>query len=65
MTTHPRPDPLAEKIPCDVCHKEIPLSEAERFEAQDYVAHFCGLECYSTWKQRSEELDQENKKSQR
>lgn len=65
MTTHPRPDPVAEKIPCDVCHKEIPLSEAERFEAQDYVAHFCGLECYSTWKQRSEELEQENKKSQR
>lgn len=65
MTTHPRPDSVAEKIPCDVCHKEIPLSEAERFEAQDYVAHFCGLECYSTWKQRSEELDQDNKKSQR
>ncbi len=58
MTTHPRPETVAEQVPCDVCHKEIPLSEANRFEAQDYVAHFCGLECYSIWKQRSEALDQ-------
>ncbi|HAF45658.1 MAG TPA: DUF3330 domain-containing protein [Gallionellaceae bacterium] len=65
MTTHPRPDPVAEKIPCDVCQKEIPLSEAERFEAQDYVAHFCGLECYSIWKQRSETLERQDKESQR
>jgi hypothetical protein len=63
MSTHPRPDTVAEKIPCDVCHQEIPLSEAMRFEAQDYVAHFCGLECYSTWKQRSEVPDQQDKKS--
>lgn len=54
MTTHPRPETVAEKLSCDVCHKEIPLSEANRFEAQDYVAHFCGLDCYSTWKERSE-----------
>lgn len=65
MTTQPRPHSATEMIPCDVCHKEIPLSEAERFEAQDYVAHFCGLECYSTWKQRSEALDRQNKESQR
>lgn len=64
MTTDPRPDSAAEKIPCNVCQKEIPISEAENFEAQDYVEHFCGLECYSTWKQLSDALDQENKKSQ-
>lgn len=52
MTTRPRPDTVAEKTPCDVCHKEIPLSEAMRFETEDYVAHFCGLECFSTWKDR-------------
>ena len=63
MTTHPRPDTVVEKIACEVCHKEIPLSEANRFEAQDYVAHFCGLECYSAWKLRSETLDQQNQKS--
>lgn len=65
MTTHPRPQLPAELVSCEVCHKEIPLSEADHFEAQDYVAHFCGLECYSVWKLRSEALErgqQENKR---
>ena len=44
-----------EKIPCQVCNKEIPLSEATVAEATDYVAHFCGLECYAEWKRRSEQ----------
>lgn len=65
MTTRPHPAPAAETIPCDVCHKEIPLSEAQRFEAQDYVAHFCGLECYSTWQHRSEALKRQDKKGPR
>ena len=65
MTTHPRPQSVAEKISCEVCHKEIPLSEAKRFEAEDYVANFCGLDCFSTWKQRSEAQKQQDKKSQR
>ncbi|MFZ2161130.1 MAG: DUF3330 domain-containing protein [Sideroxyarcus sp.] len=65
MTSHPRPQNMDEQVPCDVCHKEIPLSEAKRFEAQDYVAHFCGLECYSTWKKRSEALEPPLKKNNR
>lgn len=44
-----------EKIPCQVCHKEVPLSEAKVSEAADYVAHFCGLECYAEWKRHSEQ----------
>ncbi len=59
MTTHPRPETIAETISCEVCHREIPFSEANRFEAQDYVVHFCGLECYATWKERSEALDRD------
>jgi hypothetical protein len=65
MTPHPRPETVAEQVPCDVCHKEIPLSEANRFEAQDYVAHFCGLECYSVWKKRSEALEQPPQENKR
>lgn len=65
MTSHPRPDTVVEKIPCDVCHKEIPLSEANRFEAEDYVAHFCGLECYTTWKERSEAVARQQKENKR
>ena len=62
MTPHPRPEAVPEQISCDVCHKEIPLSEANRFEAQDYVAHFCGLECFSTWKDRSAADPRQEKK---
>lgn len=42
-------------VACDVCLKEVPLSEAKSEEATDYVAHFCGLECFEQWKQHSEE----------
>jgi hypothetical protein len=36
-------------VPCWVCLKEIPVSEATSEEAVDYVLHFCGLECYAKW----------------
>lgn len=39
----------ANKVSCDVCLKEIPKSEAKVEEAADYVAYFCGLECYDKW----------------
>lgn len=42
-----------EIISCQVCNKEVPLSEAKVSEAADYVAHFCGLECYAEWKRNS------------
>ncbi len=53
MTGSYRPEAVTEIIPCDVCHREIPASAAMTFEAEDYVAHFCGLDCYSKWKQRN------------
>lgn len=43
-----------ELIPCDICRKEVPLSAAVVPEAADYVAHFCGLDCYEKWKKQSE-----------
>ena len=47
-----------EQISCDICLKEIPISEAKNEEANDYVAHFCGLECYDQWrKQDTSEKD--------
>lgn len=41
-------------IKCDVCMKEVPQSEAKSAEAQDYVMHFCGLDCYSKWEATKE-----------
>lgn len=36
-------------VKCEVCLKEIPKSGAQSAEARDYVAYFCGLECYDEW----------------
>lgn len=58
------PDPhhtATEQVSCEICNKEIPLSEAKRFEAEDYIVNFCGLDCFSKWKHRSEALDQQKK----
>ncbi|ADL56108.1 DUF3330 domain-containing protein [Gallionella capsiferriformans] len=42
-----------EMVVCDICRKEVPVSEAKIPEAVDYVAHFCGLECYAKWQEES------------
>lgn len=44
-----------EQVACEVCLKEVPTSEAVVSEASDYVAYFCGLDCYRQWKAQSEE----------
>lgn len=59
-------DPFeVEKVPCDICRKEVPLSEAKISEAADYVAHFCGLECYTKWKQQSERAGQQSRNAKK
>lgn len=39
-----------ERVPCEMCLKEVPRSEATVPEATDYVMYFCGLDCYDRWK---------------
>lgn len=46
-----------EKVACEVCLKEIQRSEATSTEVTDYVAHFCGLECYDKWKDKRKTED--------
>lgn len=38
-----------ELIECEICLREIPITEATNPEATDYVVHYCGLECYAKW----------------
>lgn len=38
-----------ERVFCEVCLKQVPKSEAAMAEARDYVAYFCGLDCYDKW----------------
>ena len=46
--------PKETTIDCEVCLKEIPASGAKSVETEDYIVHFCGLNCYKVWKERSE-----------
>ena len=41
-------------IDCEICFKEIPDSVATTEEGEDYIVHYCGLDCYAAWKERSE-----------
>lgn len=38
---------------CEVCMKEIPADAIKVADAQDYVHHFCGLECLETWQKQA------------
>lgn len=49
MDTNEKPVDVV-RVRCEVCLKEVPISEAKVFEAVDYFVHFCGLECYDKWK---------------
>lgn len=42
-------------LTCVVCMKDIDDSDAETFEVDDYVHHFCGLDCYSRWRKKKPE----------
>jgi hypothetical protein len=39
------------QVSCEYCRKNIPHSEAYQPEGQEYVAYFCGLECYEAWRE--------------
>lgn len=51
MTTNDKPGDV-EHVACEICLKEVPLSEATVPEASDYFVHFCGLDCYEQWKKQ-------------
>ena len=55
--TKPAKPRAEELVACEICLKEIPVSEAKSEEALDYVVHFCGLECYAQWKARNGRRD--------
>ena len=46
-----------ETVPCEVCLKEIPRSEAKTSEVDDYVLHFCGINCYDKWHRKNDKKE--------
>ena len=51
-----------EKVSCEVCFKEIPVSEATSVKATDYIMYYCGLECYDRWKKQQDGTPSSEKK---
>ncbi len=49
-----------EQVACEICLKEVPRSEAVVSEAADYVAYFCGLDCYGKWKDQGDKTGDED-----
>jgi len=38
-------------VACEICLKDIPDSVAQTMEGEDYIHHYCGLECYKIWQE--------------
>lgn len=38
---------------CEVCLKGIPADSVKLNDVQDYVHHFCGLDCLAAWQKQS------------
>lgn len=46
-----------ELISCEICFREVPVSEAKNDESADYVLHYFGLECYAKWTHQADAED--------
>ncbi|MFN3749757.1 MAG: DUF3330 domain-containing protein [Thiobacillus sp.] len=40
-------------LTCAVCLKEVPADAIRVTDAQDYVYHFCGLDCLEAWRKQA------------
>lgn len=50
-------------ISCEIFLESFPDSETKCAETEDYVAYFCGLDCYDVWvKQQSQGTDSKSHK---
>ncbi|MBN8766453.1 MAG: hypothetical protein ABT22_03900 [Thiobacillus sp. SCN 64-317] len=38
---------------CAVCLKEIPADVVKVTDVQDYIHHFCGLDCLEIWQKQT------------
>ena len=55
--TKPAERPAPEKpefVACSICLAEIPESVAMSSEADEYTQHFCGIECYTQWRDEND-----------
>jgi len=46
------PSTDSQSVFCESCLKLVPRSEALSAAARDYVAYFCGRDCYDRWQRQ-------------
>jgi hypothetical protein len=46
-------DESCEVVSCATCLKEVPADAVKLADAQDYVLHFCGIDCLEAWQEQS------------
>ena len=49
MSTTDLMDDDTDLLACEICLKEIPVSEAASEEASDYVLFYFGAQCHDRW----------------
>jgi hypothetical protein len=52
-----------EKIACHVCKQMIPKATAVHAEGEEYVLHFCNLDCMDYWKKEKEQEGKDTESS--
>lgn len=52
---------VQELISCEICLTSIPKESAQHAETDDYVAYFCGLECYEQWAKQNPKPESSDK----
>jgi hypothetical protein len=55
----PRKPASEQLVACEICLKEVPISEAKCPEAVEYVLYFCGLECCELWREQEAQAKRE------
>jgi hypothetical protein len=38
---------------CEICLQQLPPDAVKVADAQDYVHHFCGLDCLAAWQKQA------------
>ncbi len=55
-TAEKLPPSKSDNVACNICLTEIPESVAMSSEADEYTQYFCGIECYTQWRNKTEKL---------
>jgi hypothetical protein len=47
-------DGVCTVLACAICLEEVPYDSSGLADVQDYVQHFCGLDCLAQWRRAAQ-----------